>query len=302
MAGSARSDESRGMETNQMSAHWSATAVEVDPVALLCALLVGIAEGGEATSELAFPAESTLMVDWVQPQRSAISDWFAPRCRKSEMSDFQSMAVTLSNNRYHVKRFLDIGAHYPPRMREKARSDYGLRLLKAREHAGLTQTALSKSVGMSQSAYASAETNGQGSTYTSQLAAACGVRAEWLATGQGPMIAKAASHAVSAAAAAVNEPPDVMQALTVLAGALSKLDKPTREGVAGMLAMLAKEPEQAESTLAALGRWLTPTNLAHIPHDSQSAGRGVSSSRPTLEETEIQGHAKRNPDQRSGRT
>jgi hypothetical protein len=53
MAWSVRCDDSRGMETNQMSAHWSATAVEVDSIALLCALLVGIAEGGEGTSELA---------------------------------------------------------------------------------------------------------------------------------------------------------------------------------------------------------------------------------------------------------
>lgn len=94
---------------------------------------------------------------------------------------------------------------------------------------------------------------------------------------------------------------DVMQALETLASALKNLDKPTREGVAGMLAMLAKEPEQIETTLAALGRWLTPTNLAHIPQDAPSAGRRFSSTKPTLEETEIQGHAKRNPDQRSGR-
>ena len=110
------------------------------------------------------------------------------------MSDFQSMAVTLSNNRYRVKRFLDIGAHYAPRMRQKARSDYGLRLVQAREHAGLTQHALAKAVGMSQSALAGAETTGQGSTRTAQLAAVCGVRAEWLETGHGAMVAKEATE------------------------------------------------------------------------------------------------------------
>lgn len=69
--------------------------------------------------------------------------------------------------------------------------------------------------------------------------------------------------------------PDVMQALKTLAGAISKLDKPTREGVSGMLAMLAKEPEQADSTLAALGLLLTPTNLARNPQETQSAGTTI---------------------------
>lgn len=65
---------------------------------------------------------------------------------------------------------------------------------------------------------------------------------------------------------------DVMQALTILAGALSMLDKPTRGGAASMLAMLATDPEQNEYTLAALGRLLSPTNLARIPQDTGSTG------------------------------
>lgn len=79
-------------------------------------------------------------------------------------------------------------------MREEHRSEYGARLLSARKAAGLTQVALAKAVGMSQSSYAEAETTGNGSAYTAQIAAACGVSAEWLATGKGARIAGQGEH------------------------------------------------------------------------------------------------------------
>ena len=94
---------------------------------------------------------------------------------------------------------------------------------------------------------------------------------------------------------------EVMSAVMTLAGALSKLDKPTREGVAGMLAMLAKEPEQNEYTLAALGRLLTPTNLARIPQQDRLAAKTLVVDLPDLNK-EPQGHAKRIPNQGRGRT
>ena len=96
--------------------------------------------------------------------------------------------------------------------------------------------------------------------------------------------------------------PDVMQALEILAGALSTLDDATRAAMAPLLSMLAREPEQTDLTLAAIGRLLTPTNLAHIPQDVQPARREITSSRPSLEQEESQGHAKRISDQRRGRT
>jgi len=72
-------------------------------------------------------------------------------------------------------------------MRTTTRSEYGARLVAARKQAKLTQHELAKKAGMSQSALAEAETTGQGSAYTPQLAAQCRVSAEWLATGEGEM-------------------------------------------------------------------------------------------------------------------
>lgn len=104
------------------------------------------------------------------------------------MSDCQSMPRRLSDGRYSVKRLAGISYRYSADMATKSRSEYGARLYAARKHAGLTQTALAKAAGMSQSAYAEAETTGLKSTYTAQLAAACGVRPQWLAVGEGRML------------------------------------------------------------------------------------------------------------------
>lgn len=68
------------------------------------------------------------------------------------------------------------------------RSPYGERLLKARQHAGLSQKDLAKKAEMSQSTLSELEQVGQGSSKTTRLAQICGVRAEWLAEGKGPML------------------------------------------------------------------------------------------------------------------
>ena len=73
-------------------------------------------------------------------------------------------------------------------MRDVQRTDFGQRLAAARKHADLTQGALAKQVGMSQSAYSEAEKSGLGSAFTPQIAKACGVNVDWLATGEGEMI------------------------------------------------------------------------------------------------------------------
>lgn len=214
------------------------------------------------------------------------------------MSDFQSMTATLSKDRYMVKRFLDSLGHYPARMREKARSDYGTRLAAARKHAGLTQHALAKAVGMSQSAYAGAETTGQGSTYTSQLAAVCGVRSEWLATGEGAMLSTAAPEAKDTRP----EPDQVMDALRVLAESLGAADKVTRSAVAPMLSILALEPDQLENVIATLGKLLPRTKLARASQDDPPEGEGaITALLPHLASKENKS-AKRSSVQGGGRT
>jgi transcriptional regulator with XRE-family HTH domain len=152
------------------------------------------------------------------------------------MSDCQSISRRVPGVRYSVKRVSDIGSKYPADM-NKSRTEYGARLYAARKHAKLTQTAIAKLVGMSQSGYAEAETTGLTSTYTAQLAAACGISAQWLATGEGSMLSDGA-----------NPKPEMEQlaaALGVLTKALQKADKNTRLALEPLLSSMAKEPEDA---------------------------------------------------------
>jgi transcriptional regulator with XRE-family HTH domain len=181
------------------------------------------------------------------------------------MSDFQSMPDTISKDRYMVKRFLDSLDGYSARMREKARSDYGSRLVKARNYARLTQHALAKAVGMSQSAYAGAETTGQGSTYTSQLAAVCGVRAKWLETGEGEMLGSETETPTTRL-----DPDAVLGALRTLADSLRAADKPTRSAVAASFSVLASDPDQVENVIAMLGKLLPRREAARDSQDDQS--------------------------------
>jgi transcriptional regulator with XRE-family HTH domain len=195
-----------------------------------------------------------------------------------------------------VKRTLDWLGDYPARMREKSRSEYGSRLVKARRHAGLTQTALAKAVGMSQSAYAGAETTGNGSTYTSQLAVACGVRADWLATGHGDMLGPEIEPQP-----ARPEPDQISAALRILAEALQSADKATRTAVAPLLSLLALEPDQAENVCAMLTKLLPSVELAHASQEDKRTGRQFTTDLPTLESKESLS-AKRIQLQNRGRT
>jgi len=179
------------------------------------------------------------------------------------MSDFQSMAGSVSKDRYLVNRFLDDLKNYPPPMRNKARSDFGARLVEARTRAGYSQTAAAKAVGMSQSAYGAAETTGQGSTKTSQLAALFGVSAEWLATGSGEM----------ADGASTPQQPDEMEhALQVIARVLSTTDKVTRSAIASSFSLLAAEPDQVKNVVATVRKLLPARTLARTSQDDQSTG------------------------------
>lgn len=67
------------------------------------------------------------------------------------------------------------------------RTEFGERLFKARKHARFSQSDLAEKVGLRQSAIHEAETTGQGTTKTVQIAEVLGVRAQWLAEGVGPM-------------------------------------------------------------------------------------------------------------------
>lgn len=155
-------------------------------------------------------------------------------------------------------------------MREKARSDYGARLFKARSHARLTQIALAKAAGMSQSALVTAESSGQGSTFTSQLAAACGVRSEWLATGEGTMLI--GDHAPQEARP---EPDELTAALGVIAKALAEVDIDTRESVAQWLSKLALDPQKLSITAHRIRALLNDITEAPPPSDDEGTRQNI---------------------------
>jgi SOS-response transcriptional repressor LexA len=64
-------------------------------------------------------------------------------------------------------------------------TEFGNRIKQARKLAKLTQAQLARAVGISQGSLSEMENEGLSSTYTVQIAHACGVNANWLATGVG---------------------------------------------------------------------------------------------------------------------
>ena len=129
--------------------------------------------------------------------------------------------------------------------------------------AGLSQTAAAKAVGMSQSAYAAAETTGNSSTKTSQLANLFGVRGEWLATGAGPMSDRADVPTSS-------EADETIRALHALAKVLSSADKVTRSAIANSFSILAADPSELENVVAAVKKLLVRGALARTSQEDTS--------------------------------
>ena len=73
-------------------------------------------------------------------------------------------------------------------MKTLGRTLFGERLVQSRKHAKFTQINAAKAVNMSQGTLAELEREGQGSSYTVQLAVLYEVNPSWLATGKGDML------------------------------------------------------------------------------------------------------------------
>ena len=102
-------------------------------------------------------------------------------------AQFMPLSYRLADTKHSGQPINGIGTLPDMSPPPRERSEYGQRLLHARLQAKLTQPQLAKAAGMSQGTLAELESKGNSSKFTAQLATACRVRAEWLATGEGPM-------------------------------------------------------------------------------------------------------------------
>ena len=152
-----------------------------------------------------------------------------------EMSCDQFMAATLTDRRYLVKRPAVKSSHYPARMSNRDRTEFGSRVIRARKHAQLTQHGLSAATGIKQSTIAEMEVSGQSSLMTPQIARACGVDAYWLATGEGQMLVKDEG-------AETSEAERIQSAMEALSKVLIGADEDTRATVGELLAAMATAP------------------------------------------------------------
>jgi transcriptional regulator with XRE-family HTH domain len=137
-------------------------------------------------------------------------------------------------------------------------TEFGNRLKEARKHAKLTQKELAEKAGLSsQGTIAELESKGSGSAYTSQIAIACKVNPNWLATGSGEMLDRLVvavnqdlayagiAAQIPIARAGVKSPPplSIQEAMAALASYLEQMDDDARRSAAGALRDLAAKPE-----------------------------------------------------------
>jgi len=118
-------------------------------------------------------------------------------------------------------------------MDKSGRTAFGVRLVAARKHAQLTQQKAAKAASMSQGTLAELEQEGQGSSYTTQLAAIYGVNVMWLATGKGTMLGGTSVSTIKAvetrpAPANVEAKPDIDESINLLS-IYAKLERIDRE-------------------------------------------------------------------------
>lgn len=131
---------------------------------------------------------------------------------------------------------------------------FGKRLKAAREHAGLTQPELAAAVPMAQSTLAAAESKGDGSRLTAQIAHTCGVNAYWLATGNGAMLDRDTRPATA--------PPDLAAALPVVLQAVTDATETNRGELEQVLALFARTGSASYATRLRELLGLQPTEVS----------------------------------------
>lgn len=128
-------------------------------------------------------------------------------------------------------------------------TEYGKRLKKAMAHAKLNQKGLIAATGLKQSTVSSAMNRSVGSSDTPAYAAACGVSALWLATGDGEMLIPGGEHKSKpiALADATHSAKNVVATMAEITAALSakfeEMDASTRKLAVALIGQLADDPQ-----------------------------------------------------------
>lgn len=177
-----------------------------------------------------------------------------------------------------IKRIADFQGLYPV---AHMSTDFGKRLQTARRHAGLTQKQLAAAVDLAQSTVAELEKNGFGSSKTLQIAQACRVSGQWLATGEGPMEPGIAGESPQETAPPTSKTEagkslDVGLGAAVVAERLAELldplDEAARAAVAQHLDTLTRAPDSRKAR-EALARSLGSSSKPRVSESSGLPGQ-----------------------------
>lgn len=172
-------------------------------------------------------------------------------------------------------------------------TEYAKRLRQAMHHAGLNQKGLISKTGLSQSTVSSAMNKLNGSTDTAAYAVACGVNADWLATGKGQMLSSSATvnipapspsipasvsrsnQAVSSVDTAQSDTNSIAVALAVIQKHTQRtgiLDPPCRDLVNALLEDCIKRPELAAYLDTVIERMFEVYSQKHHTPDHARTG------------------------------
>jgi transcriptional regulator with XRE-family HTH domain len=141
-----------------------------------------------------------------------------------------------------------------PRMNKTKRTEFGVRVLRARKAAKLTQHQLAAAVGCTQGNIVEAEHRASGSALTVAIATVCRVDARWLADGVGEMFVGPDSPPVPDAMSSVT-PSDIVRALARLLEPLSPIKRRT---IGLLLQNLADDPAAADGVAPDIAHLITP--------------------------------------------
>lgn len=110
-------------------------------------------------------------------------------------------------------------------------TEYGLRLQAAIKYAKTSQKKLGERVGIKQGTISELISKGSGSAFTAQMAAACGVDPNWLATGEGSMTAPVSAPALTHLSAPMDGPDRLSYQNLIQRGDNVRAAPPIRGGV-----------------------------------------------------------------------